>query len=126
MRFGNIEALQARIRELDNIKHIQESLIAAEFQNLKTSLKPISLIRDSLQNIVNTKQDRNELVTGVAEIGLNAIKNKLLFEKNQSFVSALLVAGIQMAMESESGEKIKAYGTSIINNLIVKKQKEDS
>jgi|GEM_PF-6983999 len=126
MRFGNIEALQARIRELDNIKHLQESLVAAEFQNLKTSLKPISLIKDSLQNIVNTKQDRNELVTGVAEIGLNAIKNKLLFEKNQSFVSALLVAGIQMAMESESGEKIKAYGTSIINNLIVKKQKEDS
>ena len=126
MRFRNIEALEARIRELDKIKDIQESLIAAEFQNLKTSLKPINLIKDSLQNIVNNKEGRNELITGAAALGLNAITNKLLSEKKQSFVSALLGAGIQMAMESESGEKIKAYGTSIINNLIGKKQKEDS
>lgn len=124
MKIRNMKELDARIRDLEERKEIQEELIAAEFKNLRYELQPASLIRSAWNNLKQSPEYRTRLMENAAELGMNMLANRMTGGSSRSLLSSLLRAGTQMGLDKlaeKHSDRIRAYGTAIFNSVFKRK-----
>ncbi len=126
MEINNVKDLEAAILELEAKKMTQQKEMAAEFKNTVESLKPVNLIKSSFKN-VNTYNVARTVLKTAGGIGLGLLTTKLtggtIVKKTvpKTIISGLLKSSVSAAVLGNA-DKIKAYGTAIIKNLLGNKK----
>jgi len=126
MSFNNTAELKAAIQQLEEDKKIQQQELVRHFSATKESLKPGNLIRSAIGSIDGAGILGTAMKTA-GTIGASLIAGKIAgggaaVQGGKGLIGLFLK---QTAGKSilNNRDKIKAYGTAIINNLFSKKNK---
>lgn len=121
-KIRNSEELTYHIRQLEEKKELQEHLIAAEFNNLKSELRPGNLLRNAWKNLKASPEHRSDLLENAASFGMNVIINKVSGRESRSWMSSVLLAGTQLfKVAGIEDEKIRAWGKAIYQGIYSRK-----
>ncbi|MEX0635999.1 MAG: hypothetical protein WD135_04460 [Ferruginibacter sp.] len=126
MSYNNIAELKAAIQQLEDQKKSKQEELLRHFNSTKESLKPKNLIRSAIGSIDGAGVLSTAIKTAGA-IGASLIAGKI------AGGGAAVHGGkglLRMFLKHTAGksilnnrDKIKAYGTAILNNLFSKKNK---
>jgi len=118
--FRNIQELDAKVRELKKIQHLQEELIASNFREIKEDLHPRQLLKNSLNTIVHDAAIRKDVLEKLLEIATLWAAKKWLGKKVpetklKSGSAGLLSEAVRMAFENK--DQLKAIGVELFNRV---------
>jgi hypothetical protein len=123
-KIRNRKELELCIRQLEEKKILQERLIAAAFNTLKSELKPMNLLRSTWKNLKSSPEYRSDMLENAASLGMNVILNKLSGRESRSWISSILLAGAQLGLDKTTlleNDKMRAWGTAIYKGLFSRK-----
>ncbi len=123
MKISSISDLDKAIIELEKRKVIQESLLRAQFESTKESLKPLNLIKSSFSKITHTPEVRDGVAKTVVGVGLGLLTKNMFLGKAYPLVRSLLNNAVERGVNKSVNtgtDTLKAYGTAIYNNLFKK------
>lgn len=125
MKIQSIAELDEAIIELEKRKVIQESMLRAQFDATKESLKPLNLIKSSFSKITHTPEVREGVAKTVVGVGLGLLTRNMFLGKAYPLVRSLLGNAVEKGVNkgvNTGAQTMKAYGTAIYNNLFKKKK----
>ncbi|MEO8769936.1 MAG: hypothetical protein ABI402_07620 [Ferruginibacter sp.] len=124
MKISSKKELDERIIELEKKKIYQRELIKDQYQETVESLRPANLIKGVFNDIRHSPAASSGILKTVAGLGIGMLTKNLFWGKSSSLIKRLLgnVLKIGVAKTAVSnGDKIKAYGVAIYNNLFKRK-----
>lgn len=124
MQIRNKADLEAAIMELEQRKLLQEKELMEQFKTTRESLQPMNLIKETLKKITNNSNIPEELIKTITGIAVALLSKKMLMGKSSSLFRKILAGALEFAVAKSTIsnlDKVKAYGTSIYNNLFRKK-----
>ncbi|RYG53900.1 MAG: hypothetical protein EOO01_03100 [Chitinophagaceae bacterium] len=123
MKISSISDLDKAILELEKRKVIQESLLRAQFEATKESLKPLNLVKSSFSKLTHTPEVRDGVAKTVVGVGLGLLTKNLFLGKTYPVVRSLINNAVERSVNkgvNTGTETLKAYGKAIYNNLFKK------
>jgi hypothetical protein len=123
MKISNKKELDAAIIELEKRKVMQESLLIAQFKNVRESLSPLNIIKNGFKKLTEAPDIKEGLLKTAAGLGIGVLSKKLFLGTSHSTIKKLLSGVLELAVAKttiSNADKVKAYGISIYNNLFRK------
>ena len=116
----NAEELDKAIAELQKQQVEKKTLMVLQFHELQESMRPINLLKSTLNRIAQPGEVRDTLIKAASGIGMGLLTKGLITGKNKGIVSAVVGKTVRVAVAKtvfNNAEVLKAYGTAIYNNL---------
>lgn len=128
----NQKELRERIAELEEQKTTQEAELRTELQSSYRNLKPAYLFRSLVDDIVETPEVIQDILTNLMSIASGYVSKKLIVRKKggpgRKFIGTLLQYGMTYYVASHAQE-IKERGKALFNqffNKITDDQSDES
>ncbi len=123
MKISSVEDLDKAIIELEKRKVIQESMLRAQFEATKESLKPLNLIKSSFAKITHTPEVKEGVAKTAVGVGLGLLTRNMMLGKAYPLIKSLLGNAVEKGVNKSvntGAETLKAYGTAFYNNIFKK------
>ncbi|MCI9846469.1 hypothetical protein [Flavobacterium pectinovorum] len=93
-----IDALNQRIQLLENRQNREWCDIKDEVDEIKENLKPLNLIRNTVQEVNETVGFKSDLAQSAVSIGIGYLAKKLVIGKTDSTFKNILGSILQLAV----------------------------
>ena len=125
MKINNSQELEKMIAELEVKQKMQQQELLKQFHVALESLRPMNLIKSSLGKIASPHLVSSVLKTA-GSIGIGLLTNKiggigLASSGIKTFMGGVVKQSVTSTL-LENIDKIKAYGTAIMNNFLRSKK----
>ena len=118
--------LKQRIQELENKQTETLSEIKVDIANIYESVKPINIIKNTLEASLNMPEIKNKLIDSLLGLATGFVTKKVLVKNGDTAVGKVLGAIVQIAVAAlvaKNSDKIKEisrdilqYGLNMIEN----------
>ncbi len=120
MKVTNKAELDAAILALEQ-KQVEQKLgLSRQFKQVKESLSPLNLIKDSLHKLTSGPEFGDNLIKTLTGLGVGVLSKKLFLGSSPGMIKKLLGSILELAATKttiSNVDKIKAYGSAIYKNL---------
>jgi hypothetical protein len=120
MKIEDQTDLKALIAGLEEKKDLQEKMLIDHFNLTYESLKPINMIKSTLQEISGSPNLKSNLLDATLGVGAGLLSKKLMVGSSNNIFrkigGTLLEFGIATVVAKNS-DKIKIIGKGLINNF---------
>ena len=93
-----IDELNQKIKQLENRQDTEWDLIKEEIEDIKDNLKPINLIRNTVEEINETIGFKSHLVQSAISIGIGFLAKKLVVGKTHSTFKNIFGSLLQLVV----------------------------
>jgi hypothetical protein len=124
-RITSVEALKSAIRVMEVEHQIKEAELKKQFYVVYESLKPVSIIRNTLRGLFSSSYSEDFSGTAVGAAGGYLVK-KILVGSSGSLLRKLIGTALQIGMTSFASHKsdvIKSLGKSLLHRIFRRKEK---
>lgn len=124
MTITNADELDKAIAELQKQQVQKKTLMILQFHELQESMRPINLLKNTLNKIAQPGDVRDTLIKAASGIGMGLLTKGLITGKSKGIVSAVVGKTVRVAVAKtvfNNAEVLKAYGVAIYNNLFKNK-----
>jgi hypothetical protein len=123
-----IDSLKESIRLLE-IRQAEEGLaLKVQFKETYESLKPVNLIKSTINDLTNSVEIKNSLFESLVSILTGYLTKKLMVSSKSNLLTKILGALLQFGVTSlvaKNAESIRNYIMNLINRLIHPDEDED-
>lgn len=120
MRITNKAELDAAILALEQKQVEQKLEMSRQFRQLKESLSPLNLIKQSVSKLTSGPEFGDNLLKTLTGLGVGVLSKRLFLGTSPGMIKKILGSVLELAATKttiSNVDKIKAYGSAIYNNL---------
>jgi hypothetical protein len=120
----SIAELEEAILELEKKRVIQESMLKAQFEAVKDSLKPMNMLKTGISKITNNTEVSDGVIKTAMGVGLGLLTRNSWLGRTIPIVQTMFNTEVNKKVKEgvDTGTNaLKAYGKAIYNNLFKKK-----
>lgn len=126
MEINNAQDLEAAIKRLTHKKDLQKDMVIDQFHEVTDSLKPINLLKSSLNKVVHAPGLVEKIINATLGLGAGVLSKKLLIGKSAGVAKKLLGTALEFGVAgliSKNSETIKNKGVDFFSKIFTKKKK---
>lgn len=126
-KINSAQELREAIEELELKKIEQAAELEHQFSEIYESLKPVNIIKNTLQNTFSSADTKRNLLGSLIGLGTGLLSKKLLVGKSVGFFRKALGAAVEFGVAgviAKNAGKIKDKGSEVINKLFRKKNED--
>ena len=126
MEINNAADLEAAIKRLQNKGNLQKDMVIDQFKEATDSLKPINLLKSSLNKVVHAPGLVEKIIDATVGLGAGVLSKKLLIGKSTGIAKKLLGTALEFGVAgliSKNSAGIKATGMELFSKVFSKKKK---
>lgn len=98
----------------------EQILLKEQFKQTYDSLKPVSIIKDSLNELLNLSNLKEEIIDTSISVAVGYLSKKLVFGSTDSnfkqFLGSLLQVGVT-SIVSQNTDSIRSFASRILSNI---------
>lgn len=125
---SSIDSLKESIRLLE-IRQVEEGLaLKVQFKETFESLKPVNLIKNTINDLANSVEIKNSLFETIVSILTGYLTKKLMISSKSNPIMKILGALLQFGVTSlvaKNAESIRNYVMDLIDRLIHPEEEEE-
>lgn len=121
-----IEQLQEQILLLEAKRVNDEALLKAEFKTTFESIKPINIIKNILDELIDLPDFKEDIVDTTLGLVTGYLSKKVVFGSTHSPIKQILGSLLQVGVTSlvtKNADGIKSFASHIIDNIFSKNDK---
>jgi len=126
---SSIDSLKESIRLLE-IRQVEEGLaLKVQFKETFESLKPVNLIKSSLNELTSSVEIKNSLFETIVSIFTGYLTKKMMVSSKSNPLMKILGVLLQFgvtSLVSKNAESIRNYLTNLIDRLIHPEEEEEA
>ena len=126
MEINNVTALQAAIKKLEHKKLLQTEQVADQFNEVVESLKPINLLKSSLNKVIHSPGLVEKIINATLGLGAGVLSKKLLIGKSTGILKKLMGTALELGVAgliSKNSSAIKSSGAGVFSKMFSHKNK---
>lgn len=123
MDIFTVEDLDSAIVELQQKKIDTKEQLKEDFHEIHESIRPINLLKSSIQKITGPGDIRSTLLKAAGGLGMGLLTKGLINGKTTGAIGSMVGNTLKATVSNtvyNNADKIKAYGLAIYNNLFRK------
>ena len=125
MKINNSADLKVAIQKLEQQKEIHKELLIEQFHKTAESLKPINILKNSLNKVVHSPGTVENIINTAVSLGVGLLSKKLLIGKSSSIVKKLLGTAMEFGVAgliSKQSSSIKSGGLNLLSKIFKSKK----
>ena len=125
MEINNSAELKEAIKLLEKQKSIQKERLTEQFHIAYESLKPINILKNSLNKVVNSPGVSDNIIDTSISVGAGLLSKKLLIGKSAGVVKKILGLALEFGVAglvSKNSDAIKSGGLSLLGKFFKSKK----
>ena len=129
MEINNSAELKEAIKLLEEQKSIQKERLTEQFHIAYESLKPINILKNSLNKVVNSPGVSDNIIDTSISVGAGLLSKKLLIGKSAGIVKKILGLALEFGVAglvSKNSDAIKSGGLSLLGKIFKSKKSNPS
>ena len=129
MEINNSAELKEAIKLLEKQKSIQKERLTEQFHIAYQSLKPINILKNSLNKVVNSPGVSDNIIDTSISLGAGLLSKKLLIGKSAGIVKKILGLALEFGVAglvSKNSDTIKSGGLSLLGKIFKSKKSNPS
>lgn len=126
MEIKNASDLEAAIIRLKHKKDLQTDQVKNQFNEAVDSLKPINLLKSSLNKVVHSPGLVEKIINATVGLGAGVLSKKLLIGKSTGIVKKILGTALEFGVAgliSKNSSAIKTGGAGFLSKIFSSKKK---
>ena len=127
MEIKNASDLEAAIIRLKHKKDLQTDQVKDQFNEAVDSLKPINLLKSSLNKVVNSPGLVEKIINATVGLGAGVLSKKLLIGKSTGIVKKILGTALEFGVAgliTKNSSAIKSGGAGFLSKIFSPKKKD--
>ncbi len=125
MKINNYSDLHAAIATLEQQKEVQKDKLTEQFHATIESLKPINLLKTSLNKAVHSPGTVGNIIKSAVSLGVGLLSKKILIGKSTGVAKKLFGAAIKFGVAglvSKQSNSIKSGGLNLLGKIFKSKK----
>ena len=125
MEINNSSDLKAAIIRLEQQNKIQKNLVVEQFHTTYESLKPVNILKSSLNKVVHSPGVVENVINATIGLGAGFLSKKILLGGSRGILNKLLGTAVEFGVAglvSKKSGSIKSGGISLFNKLFKPKK----
>ena len=126
IEINNREELDLAIIELKKQKLEKKALLFSQFHEIQESIRPINILKHSLEKITAPGDIRSTLLKAAGGLGMGLLTKGLIGSRTTGAIGSMVGNTLKATVTNtlyNNADKLKAYGLAIYNNLFKKGRK---
>ena len=126
MEIKNASDLEAAIIRLKHKKDLQTDQVKNQFNEAVDSLKPINLLKSSLNKVVHSPGLVEKIINATVGLGAGVLSKKILIGKSTGIVKKILGTALEFGVAgliSKNSSAIKTGGAGFLSKIFSSKKK---
>jgi len=128
MKINNSSDLDAAILSLELQNESQKNTVINQFHATYESLKPINLLKSSLNNVVHSSEAVENIINATVSLGAGVFSKNLLIGKSTSILKKLLGSLVEFGVAeliSRNSTFLKTLGLNLLGKLLKNKKNDN-
>ncbi len=129
MEINNSSELKEAIKLLEKQKSIQKERLTEQFHIAYESLKPINILKNSLNKVVNSPGVSDNIIDTSISVGAGLLSKKLLIGKSAGIVKKILGLALEFGVAglvSKNSDAIKSSSLNLLGKIFKSKKSNPS
>jgi hypothetical protein len=129
MEINNSAELKEAIKLLEKQKSIQKERLTEQFHIAYESLKPINILKNSLNKVVNSPGVSDNIIDTSISLGAGLLSKKLLIGKSAGIVKKILGLALEFGVAglvSKNSDAIKSGSLNLLGKIFKSKKSNPS
>lgn len=129
MQINNSSELKEAIKLLEKQKSIQKERITEEFHIAYERLKPVNILKNSLNKVFNSPRVSDKIIDTSISVGAGLLSKKLLIGKSAGIVKKALGIVLEFGVAglvSKNSDAIKLGGLNLLGKIFKSKKSNPS
>lgn len=125
MEINNTSDLHAAIKKLEQQKEMQKDMLIEQFHTACESLKPVNILKNSLNRVVHSPGVVENIVNATVGLGAGLLSKKILIGKSTGIVKKLLGLVLEFGVAglvSKNSDSIKSGGINLLSKIFKSKR----
>jgi hypothetical protein len=125
MEITNSSELKEAIKFLENQKSIQKERLTEQFHVAYESLKPINILKNSINKVVNAPGVTDNIIDTSISVGAGLLSKKLLIGKSAGIVKKILGLALEFGVTglvSKNSDSIKSGSMNLLSKIFKSKK----
>ena len=125
MKINNSSDLHTSIAKLEQQKEFQKDLLTQQFHATCDSLKPINILKNSLNKVVHSPGTVENIINTTVSLGVGLLSKKLLIGKSSSIIKKILGTAMEFGVAgliSKQSNSIKLGGLNLLSKIFKSKK----
>jgi len=125
-KINSARDLQIAIRTLEEERGEREKNLKLQFDEIADSLRPINILKRSVQGIFQKPNDRHDLLAAILAVGTGLISKKMFEGKSPGPVRKTAGQALQLGVTTlvaKNAPALKTAGASLFNKIFRKIKK---
>ncbi|MDN3658863.1 hypothetical protein QWZ08_24685 [Ferruginibacter paludis] len=126
MEINNVKELRASIRQLEEQTEEQKEKLVKQFHDTYNSMKPINILKNSLNKVVHSPDVVEKIVNTGMGVGLSLLTNRLVIGKSAGVARKLFGTAMELGLANIVARKaapVKLGALNILSKIFRKKSK---
>lgn len=124
MEINNTTELRASIKRLEQETEEQKEKLVTQFHATYNSMKPVNILKNSLNRVVHSPDLVDKIVTTGMGVGLSLLTKKIVIGKSAGVARKLLGAAMELGvanMVSKKAAPVKLGALNLLSKIFRKK-----
>ncbi len=125
MEINNSAELKAAIKLLEQQKIIEKQILTQQFHVTYESLKPINILKNSLNKVINSPGTSDNLIDTSMSLGAGILSKKLLVGKSAGIIKKILGFVLEFGVAglvSKNADVIKSGSLNFLRKIFKSKK----
>jgi hypothetical protein len=125
MEINNTSELHAAIKKLEQQNAIKKDKLVEDFHFAYESLKPINILKNSLNKVVHSPGVVENIINATLGLGAGVLSKKLLIGKSAGILKKLLGTAVEFGVAglvSKNSDSIKSGGLNLLSKIFKSKR----
>lgn len=125
MKISNSTDLQMAIKKLEQQKVFQKEMLIEQFDSVIESLKPINILKNSLNKVVQSPATVENIIKTTLSLGIGLLSKKLLVGKSTGIVKKMFGSAMEFGVAgllSQQANTIKLVGLNLLSKIFKSKK----
>ncbi|MDB5275512.1 MAG: hypothetical protein JWR61_467 [Ferruginibacter sp.] len=126
MEINNVKELRTSIRQLEEQTEEQKEKLVKQFHDTYNSMKPINILKNSLNKVVHSPDVVEKIVNTGMGVGLSLLTNRLVIGKSAGVARKLFGTAMELGLANIVARKaapVKLGALNILSKIFRKKSK---
>ena len=120
MEINTSADLKVAIKRLEQQSELQKEIVVEQFHKTYESLKPINLLKSSLNKVVRAPGVVENIINATLGLGAGVFSKKLLIGKSTGILKKLLGAAVEFGVAgliSKNSGSLKSGGINLLSKI---------
>lgn len=120
MEINTSADLKAAIKRLEQQSELQKEIVVEQFHETYESLKPMNLLKSSLNKVVRAPGVVENIINATLGLGAGVFSKKLLIGKSTGILKKLLGAAVEFGVAgliSKNSGSLKSGGINLLSKI---------